>query len=494
MVNRPGFLRHHARMLPNFEIGSEKFYRDMLDPTYEKIKEKLKAKLAQDDPEYVAISLDGWSAYHHGYLGINVQYLHNWKLNTFNLACSPFDESHTAENIYKKLSGLLEEWQLKERVVLALRDNAANITAAFNFPGCTINSAGCLNHSLQLVVKKELFSLKNVESLIAKCRRLVGHANMSVVFYSELYKQEEKQMQITTHLGLKGDVITRWNSTYYMLERILALKPALAATLLELSNVGIEFSGQEWVLMDKVVRTLRSFEEATKILSSNESSISCAIPIVTTIIKSLSTSSVDHGVMGMKRALKNAMDDRFQAIETKEEFAIATILDPRYKHHFFRDPAKFHLAKAAIIAKIVDDLKGESGLENSQENRGDESDVCDSFESMMKNIIDASRAATRTSEDDAVRESAVSLLEKYLHMPVEENSFAFWKSWSATCDPVQKKLTSLACAFLTPPSTSTDVERLFSTAGNILTDARNRLRPENAEKLLFCRENFAHID
>ena len=41
-----------------------------------------------------------------------------------------------------------------------------------------------------------------------------------------------------------------------------------------------------------------------------------------------------------------------------------------------------------------------------------------------------------------------------------------------------------------------DVGRLFSTAdvettaGDIFTNEKNRLLPENGEKILFCRENF----
>ena len=44
--------------------------------------------------------------------------------------------------------------------------------------------------------------------------------------------------------------------------------------------------------------------------------------------------------------------------------------------------------------------------------------------------------------------------------------------------------------YLTPPPTSTDVERLFSTAGDILLNKRNRLVPEYLEKFLFCQENL----
>ena len=46
-------------------------------------------------------------------------------------------------------------------------------------------------------------------------------------------------------------------------------------------------------------------------------------------------------------------------------------------------------------------------------------------------------------------------------------------------------LAKLAKKFLTPPPTSTAVERLFSSAGLILDDRRSKLLPETVEKLLF---------
>ena len=33
-----------------------------------------------------------------------------------------------------------------------------------------------------------------------------------------------------------------------------------------------------------------------------------------------------------------------------------------------------------------------------------------------------------------------------------------------------------------------------STAGDVVTKERNRLNPENAEKLLFCRENLPRLN
>jgi hypothetical protein len=40
------------------------------------------------------------------------------------------------------------------------------------------------------------------------------------------------------------------------------------------------------------------------------------------------------------------------------------------------------------------------------------------------------------------------------------------------------------------PVGSQESERLFSTAGAIMTDLRNRLSAENLEKLLFIHENL----
>ena len=83
---------------PNFEVATPKFYASLLDPTYYNIKSKLKEMIHDDNPETVAISLDVWSQYHNGYLGINCHYIDSfWKRKTYNLSCVPFNQSHTSE-------------------------------------------------------------------------------------------------------------------------------------------------------------------------------------------------------------------------------------------------------------------------------------------------------------------------------------------------------------------------------------------------------------
>ena len=75
-----------------------------------------------------------------------------------------------------------------------------------------------------------------------------------------------------------------------------------------------------------------------------------------------------------------------------------------------------------------------------------------------------------------------------------ENSFDFWKEKSTSSNKVWIAMSELAEQYLCPASTTGVVERLFSTAGDIVTNERNQLKPENAEKLLFLRENLPKVN
>ena len=116
----------------------------------------------------------------------------------------------SGERIYALLENTLTDWKLLPKTGLCLRDNAANMVAAFNVEGSVLDSAGCLNHTLQLVIKDGLFSLPSVENLILKCRNLASHANMSTNFYAEFYRCQSEFQNITDHRSLRNDVATRW--------------------------------------------------------------------------------------------------------------------------------------------------------------------------------------------------------------------------------------------------------------------------------------------
>ena len=83
------------------------------------------------------------------------------------------------------------------------------------------------------------------------------------------------------------------------------------------------------------------------------------------------------------------------------------------------------------------------------------------------------------------------VLKNYLASKLENSCLAWWEKYEASSKcKIKLALCKLAKQFLTPPPTSTNCERLFSVAGQIMDEKRANLLPENLEKILFLRENI----
>ena len=74
---------------------------------------------------------------------------------------------------------------------------------------------GCFAHTLQLVLYDGIFSQRAIIDTLAVCQQIVGHFKCSPLTYDHL-KTIQERLQLIKH-WLKQDVLTRWNSTLYML-------------------------------------------------------------------------------------------------------------------------------------------------------------------------------------------------------------------------------------------------------------------------------------
>ena len=84
-------------------------------------------------------------------------------------------------------------------------------------------------------------------------------------------------------------------------------------------------------------------------------------------------------------------------------------------------------------------------------------------------------------------------MDKYLEEELEENkTLAWWSNFEARNpeNKIRLALCKVARKYLTPCPTSTNCERLFSVAGQIMDEKRTNMLPENLEKILFMRENI----
>ncbi|XP_055342985.1 uncharacterized protein LOC129591373 [Paramacrobiotus metropolitanus] len=83
-------------------------------------------------------------------------------------------------------------------------------------------------------------------------------------------------------------------------------------------------------------------------------------------------------------------------------------------------------------------------------------------------------------------------LEMYIASSwIGTNPLEFWKSAEAACLP---RLKILAKQVLCAPATTADVKRMFSVAGNLLSNRKLKTSDEHFERLLFCSINKRRLD
>ena len=90
------------------------------------------------------------------------------------------------------------------------------------------------------------------------------------------------------------------------------------------------------------------------------------------------------------------------------------------------------------------------------------------------------------------KETAADIVNQYLDEELEEHkSLSWWSTFEENSKESRVKLAlcKVAKKYLTPCPTSTNCERLFSVAGQIMDEKRTNMLPENLERILFLREN-----
>ena len=127
----------------------------------------------------------------------------------------------------------------------------------------------------------------------------MGHYKHSNVALQSLLRRTEEQLGLSLK-RLIQDEPTRWNTTFYMLQRVVELRVAITAAGVEL-NVPVELTSSNWLLTEKAVKILQIYEEATHEASGNYATVAAVIPVVNSIKHSLEISDSDAGVTRMKR-------------------------------------------------------------------------------------------------------------------------------------------------------------------------------------------------
>lgn len=215
---------------------------------YEQLKKKIFNQLSE--AKTISVTSDTWTCINNMlcFLSVTVHWLdNNFVLQHRMLKMKSFSEQHTSHNIQYALEEIAESWNISDKIHVIVTDNGRNIVKAVNdsrFEGKT-----CFIHTLQRPIHGVLDAQESFNEAIAAGRLIVTTFNHS-------QPAQEKLQLIQTELNvpkhkLIQDVSTRWNSTFYVVERLLEQKRAISLYISDNSNT-INFQSlteRQWDLL-----------------------------------------------------------------------------------------------------------------------------------------------------------------------------------------------------------------------------------------------------
>ena len=102
---------------------------------------------------------------------------------------------------------------------------------------------------------------------------------------------------------------------------------------------------------------LQPFEEATKEASFESASIAIVISLVKELIHQMEDRDKDHdeGVLSMKHHLLQSLLSCFIDIESLNQYVLATLLDPHFKHRCFSSASRATSANEVMTEECQND-------------------------------------------------------------------------------------------------------------------------------------------
>jgi len=280
IVNETGFRRLVRQLEPRAVLKSDKYYQTLLDPTYVAVCKKIKEVIKE--AAYISFTSDGWANKCNtaSLMSVTAHYV-DFSRGTrpkIILSAVPLEDDHTADYLSGVLTEeVLQKWGIpRDKVHAMVHDNAKNMVKAVEVAKVFVD-VRCFAHTVQLVIHDGISEQRTVNDLLTRTRQIVAHFHRSEQACRRLAKIQ-RDNSVPIH-RLKQSVQTRWNSTFYMLERVLEQKVALTMFVANY-ELPHQIMSNEWVLIENLVKMLRPFEQVTREVSSDSATMSLVIPFV----------------------------------------------------------------------------------------------------------------------------------------------------------------------------------------------------------------------
>ena len=236
IVSDPGLVDLLRFTEPQYKLPSRTHFSSLIKKRHTICIGEMKKSLSSHATAGASLTTDRWSSTSsQSFVTHTVHFLDNqWNVESGVLETGVFQGSHTAEKLAACTTEICDKFGLDDtQVVGVTHDEAANMVAAGRLleekhQGWV--SCVCMAHRLQTVVRHAM-DMKDVSKLLSRSRKLVGHFKHSCLAAEALTNKQQQLNPLVQPLKVVHDVSTRWNSTYYMLQRLVKLRVPLTAVL-----------------------------------------------------------------------------------------------------------------------------------------------------------------------------------------------------------------------------------------------------------------------
>lgn len=167
IVEDEGFKQFIKALNPAYELPNRKtISRTLVPALYEE--QYQKCRNVATDIKSVCLTTDCWTSENtESYVAVTAHYLNkNFEFQHFLLDYAVMRRQHTSLNLASEISRIVTEWNLQDKVLLVVTDNASNIKNAIT--NLNWNHFGCFAHTINLIVKE---ALANDNDLLC-CKKL----------------------------------------------------------------------------------------------------------------------------------------------------------------------------------------------------------------------------------------------------------------------------------------------------------------------------------
>ena len=143
-------------------------------------KETIRLKNDLELSRNITLTTDEWTSRAiRGYMGGTAHFIDDdFSLQSRLLEIRRIEQATTSANLAMELEEVMDTWQIRNKVIAIVTDNAANIVAAVRKLG--IKHVPCFAHTINLVVQKAIDDSENLEKIRGKIRDTVAYFHRSV--------------------------------------------------------------------------------------------------------------------------------------------------------------------------------------------------------------------------------------------------------------------------------------------------------------------------